>query len=833
MARRRAGRRLRLAGVAALAFAVLLGATLLQQRCGFRPPAGSAPEPSRSVRALRTERTLANLERLGSLGARSPVVLNELMTANPQVILDEDLAPSDWIELYNRSERPVPLAGWSLADGRRSRRRWVLPDVLLPPGAHLVVWASGKDRAGGAVARTLGLTLDPGAAGERVLPARPARIVEAGAPVAPVRRVRVPLTLPEDGVWEPWLEARAPGGEPARLAVVVDGELLAEPLLRPSARRRHLRLGAGARQAGERVVELAAREGRVELARLSWVRVEADGQATGLHLHTGFRLAREGETVVLLDPRGRAMDYVTPPAFEPGRSYQRAPDGGDAFRFAAPTPAGRAFGPAPDTGAFPSLAAVPFDLRVEAPPGVEALRYTLDGSVPNAASPRLEGPLPIAGPAVLRMRGFAGGQPVTPVATRQFWVGPPPEVAVAMVALDPKALDDPEVGIVPNNAGRGMAWERAAHVLLLDPDGVILDGHAGLRTHAGSGADRGRTTSFQLRCRPSLGPERLQAPLFQPLLAPLPDRLILDAGAVTWADKLTYDLASAAGGAAPRSRPGLLYLNGRLHNRVVMVEDVDVDFLVSRFGHADLDLIKGKPFKVKRGSLERLRSLATRLEAPGWTADDVRSELDLPGILALHFAMLFADSTQGGRFVQDTVQGYLALERRPGSMLHAIAWDLDHGFRVMGHDTLAELRAWVREQPWDTRFLPERAVDHLLAGDPAFRQEYLRAAERFLDHVAAQPRWLAEIDGFERLELRYGRPRWAVGAEWPALEEDPAALAARLADYRAEERERFERMRRFFRERPAELRRQIASALERVEERAPEIPVRGAPRVEP
>jgi hypothetical protein len=817
---RRTGRRLRLASVAGLALAVLLAAGVLQERWVLEPPAGVGPDAHRSARAVRTERNLARLERMGSVGVGSPVVLNEVMTANPHVILDEDLAPSDWIELYNRSQHAVSLAGWSLADGLRARRRWILPNVSLEPGEHLVVWASGKDRAGGSVARTLGFALEPWAEEERDIPVRPERIIERSGPGGPVHRVRVALTLPEDGLWEPWLVARAQGDTPARLAVRVDGELVAEPVLNPSGRRRHIRLAARPRAAGERVLELEAREESVELVRISWVQVGDDGRPRDLHLHTSFRLARSGETVVLLDARGRAMDHVTPPAFHPGLSYQRMPDGAEGFRFAIPTPGGRDFVVAPDLGTAPSLAAEPFHLHVETPAGVEALRYTLDGSIPDAASPRLDAPLLVARPTVLRVRGFTGEDPLTAVATRQFWVGAVPEAAVAMVALDPLGLYDPEVGIIANNAGRGKAWERVAHVLLFDAAGIVLEGYTGLRTHAGRGFDKGRNNSFQLRCRSSHGPGRFQAHLFEPHLAPFSNRVIFDAMAVTWADKLAYDMASAAGGAAPRTRGGVLYLNGRLHNRVVMVESVAGGFLLSRWGHRAFDLIKGKPFEAKRGSFSRLHALAERLEEPGWTADDVRAELDLPGILALHFARLFADTTQGGLYVRDTVQGYMALERRPGGRLRAIGWDLDHGFRVMGHDTLAELHAFVPERPWASRFLAERVVQQLFDTDPAFRREYRLAAERFLDEVVAQPRWLAEIDAFERLELRYGRPRTAVGAEWLALEEDPEALAERLLGYHDEARERFALMRRFFRERPDEMRGFIAAALAKAEESA-------------
>jgi hypothetical protein len=342
--------------------------------------------------------------------------------------------------------------------------------------------------------------------------------------------------------------------------------------------------------------------------------------------------------------------------------------------------------------------------------------------------------------------------------------------------------------------------------LLFDREAIHLDGGAGLRTQAGAGTDRGRHTSFQIRLRPTRGAERLASDPFAPAVTgPPPDRLIFDAQPVAFADRLAYELVRSAGGHAPRSRPALLFLNGELHNAVMMIEDVDVDFLRSRFEHQDFDLVKGKPFRVRLGDLERLRALGDRLDREDWTADDVRDEIDLPAALAIHLAAVFADASQGGRYTDDVVQGYLALERRGPRTLHPIAWDLDHGFRVLGHDALAEIRQYARRGAWDTRFLPEKVIDELLTRDPAFREEYRRTADRFLDEVVASPRWLEELDRLEAFERTWARPRQA-GPDWPRTPQEAES-------FRAGRHEVYERARRFFRERPAELRGHIAAAL--------------------
>lgn len=792
----------RLAAAAALAVAVFLGAQALQDRYRFPAPTGGAPlDRGKSERALETARSLARLERVDA--AAAPVVLNEILTANPQAALDEDLEAPDYVELYNRSDRSVNLAGFALADAADAQRRWIFPDLELAPGEHLMVWASGKDRVGSARARALDRVLDPAAEeAEAVADASRKRAVEAGRPPPPVRRARVSLALPEAGVWDLWIGARTEDGRPARFDVALDGAPLGQPALAPGQRLRHLRLPVQ-RAAGERVVTLAAVEGRVRISRVSFARAGASDPRDAPHVHASFRLRRSGEALVLLDPHGRALDTATPPALELGRSWQRVPDGEGDFRFAPPTPGGAPpLLPPPDTRAFPSLAPEPFELALPPPPGVESLRYTLDGSVPGAESPVLAAPLRIAAPSVLRLRGFDGARPCTPVATRQFWVGPTPDRAVVLLAADPRQLFDPESGIVPNNAGRGRLFERIAHALIVDGAATLLDGEVALRVHDGDGIDRGRFTSYRIYLRPTRGLADLSADFFEPPLAPPPGRLIFDASRAAWVDRIAYEMVRAAGGHAPRTRLADVWLNGAFHNGVIAIEGMHERFLASRFGHADFDLIKGKPLDVKLGSFDRFQALGDRLAKADWTAASAADDLDLASILPVHLTSTFIDASDGGEIASDAVQGYLALPRPPrgGGRLALIAWDMDHGFRTAGYDTLHEQRVAMRGRPWATRYLPELVIDHLLASDPAFRSAYLRELERVLNHVFTAERFGPLIDEAER----YAADRERAGEKEPA---DDDAVPARGGETP------FDRARAVFARRPAELRGFVAREL--------------------
>ncbi len=73
--------------------------------------------------------------------------ISEFMASNDGSLLDGDGDSSDWIEIENTGAAAVSVAGWYLTDDPLDPNRWALPDVTLEAGGHLLVFASGKDRA--------------------------------------------------------------------------------------------------------------------------------------------------------------------------------------------------------------------------------------------------------------------------------------------------------------------------------------------------------------------------------------------------------------------------------------------------------------------------------------------------------------------------------------------------------------------------------------------------------------------------------------------------------------------------------------------------------------
>lgn len=74
------------------------------------------------------------------------VMISEFMADNDGGIRDEDGDESDWIELHNSSNQSVSLLNWSLTDESAKPGKWKFPNLTLPAGGYLVVFASEKDR---------------------------------------------------------------------------------------------------------------------------------------------------------------------------------------------------------------------------------------------------------------------------------------------------------------------------------------------------------------------------------------------------------------------------------------------------------------------------------------------------------------------------------------------------------------------------------------------------------------------------------------------------------------------------------------------------------------
>lgn len=288
----------------------------------------------------------------GSAAARPPAVLiNQVMTNNPDLCLPVDERYYDWLELVNTGSEDVNLAGWRLTNRLDLRGACVFGDVVLPAnGGSLTVYcdAEPEDHAGDEVfsgfrLNSNGLSLMLASPGEReiqvleVPPMRPAHVYqrdgatgeyaveaffdsEAGREMleeelTPDHRadsVYISELMPNndtnlldgDGDFSDWVELCNGTAEPVDLAgwSLSDDDMDRRRWVFPG-----VTLGAG-----EYLVVFASGKDRADPA----------GE-----LHAGFRLASGGETLRLYTPQGEVSSWAEYGAAAKDVSIARNEDG--------------------------------------------------------------------------------------------------------------------------------------------------------------------------------------------------------------------------------------------------------------------------------------------------------------------------------------------------------------------------------------------------------------------------------------------------------------------------------------------------------------------------
>lgn len=112
---------------------------------------------------------------------RAQLFISELMASNDHTLLDEDGESSDWLELYNKGDSAINLAGHYLSDDRGNPLKWALPAFELSPGDFLLIFCSGKNRSTDVAALHSNFRIS--AAGEAVILSKGSQILQVISPI--------------------------------------------------------------------------------------------------------------------------------------------------------------------------------------------------------------------------------------------------------------------------------------------------------------------------------------------------------------------------------------------------------------------------------------------------------------------------------------------------------------------------------------------------------------------------------------------------------------------------------------------------------------------------
>jgi hypothetical protein len=378
----------------------------------------------------------------------------------------------------------------------------------------------------------------------------------------------------------------------------------------------------------------------VTLAPQGFLMVWASGKnhTNTTQLHTNFAIKAGGEPVQLIAPDGVTIVDATPATSIPlDKTYGRQTDGGTLAILAAPTPgtSNNAVLPALSIN-FSRNAGVyngSFTLAITTSRPA-TIRYTLDGSTPNASSPIYNGSILITNnsgkqnnlsminttspkwtapagevPKMTVLRAIAiDGNTTTPVKTATYIVDRNFTVPVFSVTTDYANLFDYEYGIYTKGkvwddadlAGwqgtptfhpanyRMDDWERPVHLEVFDNGTRVVDQDIGIQI-SGQGSRARQQKSIRFYARGDYGKSSIAYRMYNDSGITSYKRLTLrnpdDDNRTTFIrDVLAQELVKGTPLASENYRPAVLIVNGEYWGLYPLREKANQHYLASHYG---------------------------------------------------------------------------------------------------------------------------------------------------------------------------------------------------------------------------------------------------------
>ncbi|MFB6319912.1 CotH kinase family protein [Saccharicrinis sp. FJH54] len=417
-----------------------------------------------------------------------------------------------------------------------------------------------------------------------------------------------------------------------------------------------------------------------------------DGFNSGLH--TSFKLSASGEEIGLYTPDTIAVDTLIFGIQEVNISMGRTTDGSNTWSyFISPTPgSGNSTvsydGVVKNKPGFEPLGGIfngPVSVTVSNTFGGE-VHYTLDGSLPTASSPVVEGTIEINETKVLRARIFKPDMIPGEVITHTYFIDPAMEIGslpVVSLATDPGNFWDSDTGIYVQDFKP--EWEVPVNVELFENDG---SDRAAFNLQAGTKVNG--LYSWQLPqkmlgiyFRKEYGKGKLDYPMFSDRARRIFDSFALRASGSDWSytlfrDALSQHLMKLNSSVDVQGyKPCVVYVSGQymgIHN---IRSKVDEDFIVENhdIGPAGVDMVENEDY-AEAGTLDQYQdfmALYNRDLTVQENYDAVVARMDLDNFTDFVITEIYVRNSSLDHNV-------MAWKPRDGGIWKWILVDMDRGF---------------------------------------------------------------------------------------------------------------------------------------------------------
>lgn len=524
-----------------------------------------------------------------------------------------------------------------------------------------------------------------------------------------------------------------------------------------------------------------------------------DGEPAQSILHTNFKLSASGEDIGLFGANGNQIDAISFGPQTANISYGRSTDGGGNFQFfTTPTPLatnagtpGGSFAAAPTAsvpgGFFSSALTV---VLTSTTPSAQ-IRYTLNGSEPDAGATLYNSPIQISQNTTLRARAFATSHLPSAVTTQSYLFDAPHSFPVVALSFKDADFFDPATGIYPNYTEN---WKRPVHVELFETDGMPGFSQDATAEVSGTGSASFEQKSLRLKAVANNGSGFFQHPIFPDQPFEEYKNLLLRNGGQDWnvtmfrdafVQSLASDLSDIGSIIEPPKlylqafRPGVTYLNGKYWGILNLQEHIKMDYVEQHFGlqESEVDLLENDgdaiagdfdrwdDFKAFLGSHnfvnpQHFEQLALRLDIPHFidynAFNIITDNSDWPGNNLRRWRQRSGNDARW-RFLSFDFDFSFGLLKIEGGNLHFNTGDASANSLARALDPNSML--WPNPH-WTT--LPLRKAME----SPEFRRNFINRSADFLNVIFEKDRVKNRIDEFETLfapEMQRHFNRWNGG----------------------------------------------------------------------
>ena len=714
------------------------------------------------------------MEQLGAFRAEG-IAFSEVLSASNLGIVDSHGNLTDWIELYNPTDRTLELSGSFLTDDPAKPYKWQIGELTVEPGEYLVIPCTGED----------GQAAEAGFA----LPRTGCTLLLSGALGNPLAQLEVPLMqadesyqLTADGTWqisaaitpgaantpenhEAYLDARQPAG-PLVISEVMpsnnryllqsDGEYydwvelqnisdeaidLSHFALSDDADRPDLfPLPQKLLQPGERIVIICS--GNTDL--------------TGKYIHAPFGLNYKECYVYVTKLQGGYCDmaYITDVPYQ--HSAGRVPGSNRIHYFTQPTP-GAENGPGKV-----AIAESPF---VQTPGGVYngvtgvevvlsgegQIRYTLDGSLPTEDSTLYTQPFTLTKTTVLRAACFQPDKLPSDVLTESYILNENHTMPVVSVTADPTEM----FGYSGIYTQYKQNKEIPCNVTLFDgAEGFSVD--CGIKMHGHTGLQNPKK-SFKLNFRGVYGTDYLSYPIYGEDKPQLYDSLCLRAGQdylfAVFREELFVSLCQDMTDTVltQESRFCILYINGRYWGIYNLKEAFSEMYYAQKRGVSEesVEMVQA-PVRTNTDVWKLMQFLSNEDMTDPENYAYVCSQINIDSLI--DWMIIQGYSTNGD--IQQNLRYFRSTEN--GNRYEMALYDLDWAFYY--HLAFIDLLSNDRQMNWQHLKITRNIIKN-----PEFREKFLARLSYHMENTLSVENVLAKIDAFEAEldpEMRRERERW-------------------------------------------------------------------------